>query len=100
MNRHFGRPGIIVHDLMHKAALTDTKMRNPDARDTVAGHKERFAWLNTLTLTIGDSVEFIQWGYEWAHYYRVYAGTVSVTVPFLRCSKRYIKERKEFLFFN
>ena len=49
LNRHFGRPGIIVHDLMHKAALTDTKMRNPDARDTVAGHKERFAWLNTNT---------------------------------------------------
>ena len=76
LNRHFGRPGIIVHDLMHKAALTDTKMRNLDARDTETGHKERFAWLNTLTLTIRNAVEFIQWGYEWAHYYHVYAGTV------------------------
>ena len=76
LNKHFGRRGVIVHDLMHKAALVDTKMRNPDAKDQVAGHKERFAWLNTFSLIIGSTVEFIQWGLEWAHYHRVYSGTV------------------------
>ena len=76
LNTHFGRKGVIVHDLMHKAALTDTKMRNPNAKDQPAGHKEKFAWLVNLTLTIGATVEFIQWGLEWAHYFRVYTGTV------------------------
>jgi hypothetical protein len=76
LNKHFRQLGVFTHDLMHKAALVDTKMRNPDAKDQALGHKEKFAWLNTLTLTIGTSVEFIQWGLEWAHFYKVYSGTV------------------------
>ena len=60
LDKHFGRRGVFTHDLMHKAALTDTKMRNPDAKDQAPGHKEMFAWLNNLTLTIGASVEFSQ----------------------------------------
>ena len=76
LNKHFSRVGIMVHDLMHKAALTDTKMRNPDAKDQAPGHREKFAWLNTLTISIGASVEFIQWRLEWAHYFRIYSGTI------------------------
>jgi len=76
LNKHFGRRGVIVHDLMHKAALTDTKMRNPDAKDMPADHKDKFAWLNTLTIVIGSSVVFIQWGLEWDNYFKNYLGTV------------------------
>ena len=76
LDKHFGHKGVFTHDLMHKAALTDTKMRNPNAKNQAPGHKEKFAWLNTLTLAIGTSVEFIQWGLEWAHYYKVYSGTI------------------------
>ena len=75
LDNDFGRRGVFTHDLMHKAALVDTKMCNPDARAQAPGLKEMFAWLNNLALTIGASVEFIQWGMKWAHYYRVYSST-------------------------
>ena len=37
LDKHFGRRGTFTHDLMHKAALVDTKMRNPKARDEGPG---------------------------------------------------------------
>ena len=71
LDRHFGRRGVFTHDLMHQAALVDTFMRNPKA-----AHSVEFSWLNTLTQTIGSGVSFIQWGKEWAHYFRLYTEMV------------------------
>ena len=50
LDNDFGQRGVFTHDLMHKAALVDTKMCNPDARNQAPGLKEILAWLNNLTL--------------------------------------------------
>jgi hypothetical protein len=67
LDRHFGRRGVFTHDLMHQAALVDTRMRNP---------KEAHTWLNSLTQTIGSSIAFIQWGKEWMHFFQLYTERV------------------------
>ena len=59
-----------THDLMHLAALIDTAMRN---KKSSSG---KFNWLNKLTLTICSSIRFIQWGKEWAHFFKVYTEMV------------------------
>jgi hypothetical protein len=76
LDNHFGRRGVFTHDLMHKAALVDTKMRNPKAKDEGPGHAALFSWLNSHTQTIGASVDFIKWGMEWAHYFELYSQMV------------------------
>ena len=44
LDKHFGRKGTFLHDLMHKAALVDKLLRN-----VKADHAIMFEWLNLLT---------------------------------------------------
>ena len=37
LDKHFGRRGVFAQNLIHMAALVDTKMRNPKARDEGPG---------------------------------------------------------------
>ena len=67
LDEHFGRLTVFTHDLMHLAALVDSSLRN-----SKAVHSAVFAWLNLLTQVIGSGVAFIQWGKEWAHFFKLY----------------------------
>ena len=69
LDRHYGRRTTYVHDLMHRAALVDTHLRKDS----------KFDWLVSITLTIGQSVGFIQWGLEWDHYFRIFSKMVEET---------------------
>ena len=71
LDEHFGRLTVFTHDLMHLAALVDTSLRN-----SKAVHSAVFAWLNLLTQVIGSGVAFIQWGKEWAHFFKLYTEMV------------------------
>jgi hypothetical protein len=55
LDKHYGRKATFVHDLMHKANLVDTAMRNPKAK-----HVECFKWLDQLT-----QVTLIKWLGRW-----------------------------------
>ena len=67
LDRHYGRKGQFLWDLMHLAATIDTLMRAPDK-----DHSDKFKWLNEMTDIIRKCVTFVKLGVEWARFFKVF----------------------------
>lgn len=62
LNDHFGTDAVFTWDKMHKAALVDTAMRNPNPTNTSVKHVKEYQWVNDMTVVITNVMKFVNWG--------------------------------------
>ena len=68
-----GKEGHHDWDGVHAAATVDTGLRNPKKE-----WAKLFAWLNEMTDIISKANRFINWGMEWARFFKVCLSTIKL----------------------